>query len=160
MSLFQPFPTTSNDVGFAPLFRFLDDYDVHRSSRDSQSGLSAPSYTRSPRFDVRETKESYNLDGELPGTLQKDIEIEFSDPQTLIMKGTSEREYHTPDSNDDSDLGHRYWVSERSTGEFQRSFKFPTRVDQDAVKASLRNGILSVTVPKATAPTPKKITVE
>ncbi|KAK5136126.1 hypothetical protein LTR04_004555, partial [Oleoguttula sp. CCFEE 6159] len=54
----------------------------------------------------------------------------------------------------------RYWVSERSTGEFYRSFQFPTRVDQDGVKASLKNGVLSITVPKARAPTTRKIQIE
>lgn len=44
--------------------------------------------------------------------------------------------------------GFRYWVSERSVGEFQRTFNFPGKVDRDAVKASLKNGILTVVVPK------------
>lgn len=55
---------------------------------------------------------------------------------------------------------HKYWVSERMVGEFHRSFSFPSRVDQDAVKASLKNGILSITVPKATAPQSRKIQIE
>lgn len=46
------------------------------------------------------------------------------------------------------DPQHTYWVTERSVGEFARSFAFPTRVDQENVKASLKNGILSVVVPK------------
>ncbi|KAF2134150.1 HSP20-like chaperone [Dothidotthia symphoricarpi CBS 119687] len=54
----------------------------------------------------------------------------------------------------------RYWVSERSVGEFHRSFAFPARVDQDAVKASLKNGVLSIVVPKAKAPQPRKIDIE
>lgn len=45
----------------------------------------------------------------------------------------------------------KYWVSERSVGEFHRSFNFPSRVDQDGVKASLKNGVLSVVVPKLAA---------
>lgn len=45
----------------------------------------------------------------------------------------------------------KYWVSERSVGEFHRSFSFPSRVDQDGVKASLKQGILSITVPKVAA---------
>jgi len=45
----------------------------------------------------------------------------------------------------------KFWVSERSVGEFARSFHFPTKVDQDAVKASMKNGILSITVPKTQA---------
>jgi HSP20 family molecular chaperone IbpA len=54
----------------------------------------------------------------------------------------------------------KYWVTERSVGEFHRSFGFPTRVDQDNVKASLKNGILTVTVPKAPAHQAKKINID
>ena len=54
----------------------------------------------------------------------------------------------------------RYWVSERSVGQFSRSFAFPSRVDQDNVRASLKNGILSIVVPKASAPTTRKINIE
>lgn len=54
----------------------------------------------------------------------------------------------------------KYWVSERSVGEFHRAFTFPSLVDQNAVKASLKNGILSVVVPKATHHEAKRIMVE
>lgn len=53
-----------------------------------------------------------------------------------------------------------YWVSERSVGEFHRSFSFPSRVDQDNVKAKLNNGVLTITVPKAAAPKARKINIE
>lgn len=56
---------------------------------------------------------------------------------------------------------HNYWVSERSVGEFHRTFSFPSRVDSEGVKAKLKNGILSVTVPKVTVGKGgKRITVE
>jgi HSP20 family molecular chaperone IbpA len=42
----------------------------------------------------------------------------------------------------------------------RRTFKFPGRVNQDAVKASLKNGVLSVTVPKAPAVVAKKIAIQ
>ena len=54
----------------------------------------------------------------------------------------------------------RYWVSERSLGEFHRSFTFPGHVDHDNVKASLKNGILNVEVPKAQPQEPRRIQVE
>lgn len=55
----------------------------------------------------------------------------------------------------------KFWVSERSYGSFSRSFSFPTRVDQDAVKAKLNNGILDITVPKMLKQAHKKtITIE
>ncbi|KAI2696218.1 hypothetical protein CBS147332_9092 [Penicillium roqueforti] len=166
MSLLRASLPGSSD--FAPLFRLLDDYDVHRSGRSQPAARSF-----SPRFDVRESDDSYHLDGELPGLSQKDIDIEFSDPQTLNVKGRAEREYHTsvPEteaqgdeveqkSEQKSEPTYRYWASERSVGEFQRTFSFPVSVDQDKVKASLTNGILSIIVPKATTSTTKKITIE
>lgn len=185
MSLFRTIPSPGD---FSPLFRLLDDYDLHRSSRGGQTS-SIRAFA--PRFDVRETNDAYHLDGEIPGVSQKDIDIEFSDPQTLVVKGRIEREYHSPDDSgagtsaqaegkkpegekkeskevaksgekqvSKSDTTPRYWISERSVGEFQRTFTFPTRVDQDNVKANLKNGVLSITIPKAAAPTAKKITVE
>lgn len=186
---------------FAPLFRLLDDYDTHRSSKSN--GFSSIR-AFSPKFDVKEVKDGYELHGELPGVDQKDVSIEFTDPHTLVIKGRTEREYTsgTPpaieggaqhaqieDSSksshhatvEDEDAGEttiakassqevankqpeapksKYWVSERSVGEFHRSFSFPSRVDQDAVKASLKNGILSIIVPKATTPSSRKINIE
>jgi HSP20 family protein len=54
----------------------------------------------------------------------------------------------------------KYWITERAVGEFRRSWTFPSRVDQENVKASLKDGILSIVVPKASPPQPKKITIE
>lgn len=200
MAFFTRFP--SND--FAPLFNLLDDYDTHRAARPKQSQQVTPVRTFAPKFDVRETKEGYYLDGELPGVNQKDIEIEFTDAETLVVKGRSEREYSKTDVDEDQkqiedhkahqatvedadesgETGetkavattdkpsdkqvskqseqpkHKYWISERTIGEFQRTFTFPTRINQDNVKANLKNGVLSIFVPRATAPTTKKIRVE
>ncbi|KAN0086685.1 heat shock protein Hsp30-like [Elaphomyces granulatus] len=50
-----------------------------------------------------------------------------------------------------------YTLSEREVGQFRRKFTFPQKVDQDGVKASLKNGILSIVVPKADV---RKITIE
>lgn len=201
MSLFPRFPQGD----FAPLFRLLDDYDVHRSGRADGTGSSSAVRSFQPRFDVREIKEAYELHGELPGINQKDVSIEFVDPHTLVIKGRVEREYHegsdstqgritdadqsssyhkasveeegaTSESkqgsgSDDQQVAQtdqqsgnqhkpRYWVTERSVGEFHRSFTFPARVDQESVKASMKNGILNIVVPKAPAPTTKRINIE
>ncbi|PGH26574.1 hypothetical protein AJ80_01703 [Polytolypa hystricis UAMH7299] len=195
MSLFPRVPTSE----FGSLFRLLEDYDQHREHRDSGQLANF-----APKFDVREDKSAYILDGELPGIDQKDITIEFSDPHTLVIKGRSEREYTagTPPKGllgagrtqgtiegsrqprveeeegeegkqpsaakgagagkrkEPAEEGSRYWVSERSVGEFQRSFNFPTRVNQDGVKANLKKGVLNIVVPKASAPSTKRITIE
>lgn len=179
----------SCNSNFSPLFRLLDDYETHRS-RPTRSRAFTPA------FDVRELTDGYYLDGELPGVDQSNIDIEFSDPHTLVIKGHTERNYQNHhhespggsprwrqptvededvsdfhDTGDSTETSHQptdhvqspathYWASERSIGEFQRTFTFPTRVDQDAVRASLRNGILSVVVPKEAAPKTKKIRIE
>ena len=248
---------------FTPLFRLLDDYETHRSqaapatpasskSKSTGSTLQSTSdSTRSsparrffftPAFDVRELNDAYYLDGELPGVDQSNVEIEFTEPQTLVVKGHIERNYsstapasteaevnesdkhdtpsssrassphrwhqptvedddedmdgnhsdarsttshhsttmtpaatvqkktnepsravvkatHNKDSSSSSQVKYHYWAAERSIGEFQRTFTFPVRVDQDAVRASLKNGILSIIVPKEAAPKMKKIRI-
>ncbi|KXX75466.1 30 kDa heat shock protein [Madurella mycetomatis] len=53
----------------------------------------------------------------------------------------------------------RFWLYERSVGEFSRSFSFPSRVEHEGVTASLQNGVLSITVPKAKKHQPRRITV-
>jgi len=173
LQLRSHFPTDEFARDLSSVFRLFDDYDVHRRGNNRQ--LASRPFT--PRFDVRETEDAYHLDGELPGVDQKNIEIEFSDAHNLIVKGRTEREYHTKpeaeteteDNNSETDTGvskrnklaaPRYWVSERTVGEFQRTFTFSTRVHQDAVKASLKGGVLSIVIPKATATAPKKITIE
>ena len=180
-------PATS----FAPLFRLLDDFDDYSrgtGGRKYRSHLK----TFTPKFDVKETAQAYELHGELPGIEQKDVEIEFTDQQTLTIKGRTERSFtkgtppagaieepevsgaitgggendaqrthkdntNTDEGNKESD--HKYWVSERSVGEFSRSFSFPTRVDEDQVKASMKNGILSIVVPKLKKAESRKITI-
>lgn len=54
----------------------------------------------------------------------------------------------------------RPWLSERFVGQFSRSFSFSERVDQEAVRASLKNGILSIVVPKAAKPENRRISIE
>lgn len=156
MSLARHFPSYRGNE-FGSLFRLLDDYNDHLTTRN---GVTAGSFT--PRFDVRETKYAYHLDGELPGISQKEIDIEFTDAHTLVVKGTSQREQsiEPAEESEESSPSHKYWASERSYGRFSRTFSFPARVDQDAVKASLKNGILAVTIPKGTPPSSKRITID
>lgn len=54
----------------------------------------------------------------------------------------------------------RYWVSERSIGTFQRSFNFPGDIDHEKVTAKLKDGILTVVVPKKVHPAPRRVLIE
>ncbi|KAI9927514.1 hypothetical protein ASPWEDRAFT_44864 [Aspergillus wentii DTO 134E9] len=97
----------------------------------------------SPLLDVHETKDKYYLVVDVPGVEKKDIDIEFSDHSTIHIKGHSE---HSKTSEDPE---HSWLYSERSTGTFKRSFNFPVAVNDDHVDATLKNGVLSITVPKS-----------
>ncbi|RLL96227.1 hypothetical protein CFD26_106378 [Aspergillus turcosus] len=134
MSLLQRHP----GAGFPSLSRALNDLE---------SFLNRPAGSHDvlghyPRFDVRETKDSYRLDGDLPGVDKKDIDIDLSDDNILTIKGRSERE----STSEDPDQS--WWASERSVGEFRRSFRFPNDVDRNGIDASLKDGVLSITIPK------------
>lgn len=95
-------PTTA-DVSFTPLFRFLDDFDTYSREAQSSKTGSAPRRhhhhrqrrsqlaTFNPKFDVRETGETYELHGELPGLNRENVNIEFTDAQTIVISGRVER---------------------------------------------------------------------
>ncbi|KAK0730573.1 HSP20-like chaperone [Lasiosphaeris hirsuta] len=204
MSLFpRGFYGSESDPSFTNLFRLLDDFDSYSRAAQNQPGgghqrrqPAAPSFT--PKFDVRETEDAYELHGELPGINREHVNIEFTDSHSIIIRGRIERSYTsgTPPATltsgtaiggsitekGEEDVSHKarveneeveqakekatelaktggrqnektpaakYWVSERSVGEFSRTFNFPARVDQDAIVAHLNNGILHIKVPKS-----------
>lgn len=93
-----------------------------------------------PAVDIKETNSEYNLAFEVPGMTKEDIKISVENNLLSISgeKRTEERK--------DTDKVHRL---ERSYGSFQRSFTLPRPVQGDKVAASLKDGILKVTVPKA-----------
>ncbi|KAI6248680.1 heat shock protein [Erysiphe necator] len=180
MSLFPRSFFSNDQFSFPPIFRLLDEFDHY--SRTSDRGLgSFKSFT--PKFDIKEHKDSYELQGELPGIDQKDIDIEFTEATTLTIKGRTEHSYSSSapprgfiegevkngeepsktviksEEGKSSQAVEKYWVRERSVGEFSRSFGFPTAIDQDNVKASMKNGILSIIVPKAQKQSSRKITI-
>ncbi|RKF79517.1 30 kDa heat shock protein [Golovinomyces cichoracearum] len=183
MALFPRSFITNDQSAFPPIFRLLDEFDQYSRSNDRSERSPTKSFI--PKFDIKELNDAYQLHGELPGIDQKDVEIEFTDASTLTIKGRSERRYsHGPGANkgaisdgtdagtssdknsvqtkgsENADASDKYWVMERNVGEFSRSFGFPTQIDQDAVKASMKNGILSIVVPKAKKQEGRKIMIQ
>ncbi|KAK8050481.1 HSP20-like chaperone [Apiospora phragmitis] len=223
---FLTFEEAVFDCGFRPnfsgLFRLIDDFDKYSSQNEGATSRlgrhSIPTFT--PKFDLKETDAAYELHGELPGIEKKNVHIEFTDPQSIVIRGKVERTHtegnppagllegsgnnmsgaiteggeknngearrnsHQPTVEDDpaetsSSSGGgekittvakseqqkpaapkaKYWVSERSIGEFSRTFNFPTRVETEEVQASLNNGILALTVPKAKKHESRRITI-
>jgi HSP20 family molecular chaperone IbpA len=131
-----------------------------------------PSSVLMPKFDMTEHDDDYELMGELPGLSSNDVDIEFTDERTLVVSGHTER-HHTEQSPSDEGHKHkgkggkqqqapprRYWLSERSYGEFSRVFSFPMPVDQEHAHAKFKDGVLDMVVPKAEKKNSRKVTVE
>lgn len=105
------------------------------------------------RIDWKETPESHVFKADLPGVKKEEVKVEVEDGNVLKISGQRARE-----KEEKNDTWHRV---ERSSGQFSRMFRLPENAKVDQVKASMENGVLTVTVPKSEAPKPqvKSITV-
>jgi len=97
------------------------------------------SFGPTPAVDIIELDDLYKLTAELPGVTEQDIAITFSDDTLMLNVQKGEEK---------EDEAHDHFLSERHYGTFQRSFRLPNGVDADQVTASLKNGVLMVTLPK------------
>ena len=102
-----------------------------------------------PPIDVHETADEYVVTAELPGLRQDDIQIQVSNG-TLQLSG-ARREAGAPCE--------QYHRIERGHGGFSRAVHLPLPVDSDRVTADLRDGVLTVTCPKAAAASARRIRV-
>jgi HSP20 family protein len=104
----------------------------------------------SPALDLYQNNDNVVAVIELPGMRKDDIEISLHDG-TLTIAGERKSE-----SGGNGESAER---TERFTGKFRRSISLPTRVDANKVTATYKDGILTVTLPKAEEAKPKQIQV-
>ncbi len=103
-----------------------------------------------PRFDVKETKDAYVIQADLPGVKDEELEVSLSG-NLLTVSGRREEEHR--------DEGESYYTMERSYGSFVRSFTMPNGVDGEGVSADLKQGVLTVHFPKRPEAQPKRISI-
>lgn len=113
-------------------------------------GESASSRTWAPVVDILETPTDLVVRAELPGLKREDIDVEVTS-ESLAIRG--ERKF-------DVEARDQYLRVERPYGPFQRSFSIGVPVQPDKVKATYKDGILEIVVPKAEEVTPKKIEIK
>jgi len=104
-----------------------------------------------PAVDVREDDNEITINMELPGVKPEEVEIELTGDM-LCVKG--ERKFQDEERRKD------YVRIERAYGTFQRSFTLGTPTDAEKVTAHYRDGVLSITLPKAEQVRPKKVQVK
>lgn len=95
-SFFRPhYHYNIQEPNFQGLFRLIDDFDRYSNQGSADKTQSRQSRNNvsffTPKFDMTESETAYELHGELPGLNKEDIHIEFSDPQTLQIRGKIER---------------------------------------------------------------------
>jgi HSP20 family protein len=110
----------------------------------------APMTGWAPALDVHEDKDSFSVRVELPGMKREDIEVSLQDG-ALLISGERKEEKITE--------GTEVHRQERYYGRFTRALTLPAAVAGDKVKAQYKDGILTVTLPKAEEAKPKAITV-
>ena len=116
----------------------------------SDAGWLSETVEFAPRFEVKETKDAYVVKADLPGMADRDVDITVTG-NVLTISGQRQEEHR--EEND------RYYTTERSYGRFSRSLSVPDGADADNVKADLKDGVLTVQIPKRPEVQPKRITI-
>jgi HSP20 family protein len=104
-----------------------------------------------PSIDIEESNGNLMVKAEIPGMDKKDIKVVVKDDM-LTISGERKRENETKEKT-----FHRI---ERSYGQFRRMIRLPAEVDAEKVKATYKDGVLNVTLPKPESMKPKNIDVE
>jgi HSP20 family protein len=108
-----------------------------------------------PRVDVRETDGAYLMDMDIPGLSGDDIDLNLKDRVLTIssVKDTKTEEKKKED-------GVEYLVRERREYSFTRRFTLPEDIDAEKVTADVKNGVLSITIPRKPEAQPRQIAVK
>ncbi len=93
-----------------------------------------------PSVDITETDTAYMIKGEIPGVDKENVKVTIEDGMVSIS-GERKQEKEEKDK--------KFHRIERSYGSFMRSFRLPDNVDESAVKAEFKDGMINVTLPKS-----------
>ena len=122
---------------------FLEDFDLPDFSTSGKEWM--------PAFDVSETEAEIIVKAEIPGMKVEDIDITLTDG-LLTIKGERKMEKEDKQEN--------YHRIERQFGSFSRSLNLGLKVEAEGIDAAYKDGVLTVTLPKAEEDKPKKIEVK
>ena len=104
-----------------------------------------------PAIDILDRANEIVVKAEMPGVAKDDIDISMQE-NTLTIKGEIKEDKEAKEEN--------YYYSERNYASYMRSINIPFKITADKISAALKDGILTIHLPKATEVLPRKITVE
>jgi HSP20 family protein len=136
---------------FDQLTNLRDEFNRFFFEGARENGDSRAFNTWAPALDLYEDKENLVITAELPGLKKEDIDISLHE-NTITISGErrNEKKYEGSETS----------RSERFFGRFTRSLSLPKTVKTDAVKAAYKNGVLTVTLPKAEEAKPRQIAIQ
>jgi HSP20 family protein len=102
-----------------------------------------------PAVDICETNDEYVITAELPGVSKDEVKVSYVD-EVLTISGERKQE---------EEKDKTYRRVERSFGAFERSFRLPARIVVDKIDAKFKDGVLTLTLPKAEDAKPKEIPI-
>lgn len=139
----------------AALEAIMNELSLFNSLFDTAFGGMPDSWkvTQMPKVDVKEGKDSYALQMDLPGCTEKDVNIEVDHGVLTISSAKTEEKEEKKD-------GEKWLIRERSSSRFTRRFTLPDDVDQEKISAVFKNGVLNVTMNRKELPAPKRIAIE
>jgi HSP20 family protein len=147
-----------NTFGIDPTWGFMGDLrkrldylfdELNRAGGGDRRDFAEGSFAF-PRLNLRDDGESFVLTAELPGMRNEDLKVSLEN-DVLTLSGTRA---------DDAPEGYVVHRRERAPIRFSRSFSLPVRVDGDKTTAELRDGVLTLTLPKAKEAMPRQISVK
>lgn len=103
-----------------------------------------------PRVDVYETNDAFVVTADVPGAAEGAVDITLEKDRLTI-----EAPIDQPRRDE-----HRLRLAESSAGGYMRNFALPDGIDRERIAANVKDGILSLTLPKSDAVRPRKITVQ
>lgn len=115
---------------------------------DAQRMERRPVY--SPATDVFEKQDAFVLVMDVPGVSEKDVELELEDDVLTIQARSTAHEVE----------GYELLYGEYRASDYERSFTLSSDIDRNKIKASVKNGVLRVELPKAEKLKPRKIEVK
>ncbi len=116
-----------------------------------------------PKVDVKETKNAYVLDMDLPGLSEKDVEIDLKDNiLTIASKDetpTENEKEHKSEETSEVEEDWQWLIHERRATKFERRFSLPQDIDSETISAVFKNGVLTVTIPRKAQANARRINI-
>lgn len=103
-----------------------------------------------PPVDIKETDEGYTFHMDVPGMKPDDLDVELHEG-VLSIRGSRTEEKKEEDKG--------YVRTERRQGSFSRQFRVPSNAQAENLKAEVKDGVLTIEVPKGAEPSARKVTV-